>query len=463
MTPVTCMAGRRVALVGLGESGLATALALRAGGADVTAWDDGETARDKAAGEGIAIADLQDAEWSKFDSLVLAPGIPLTHPEPHWSVRSARAAGVEVVGDVELFCRERAAVAPDARLVAITGTNGKSTTTALVAHVLGSAGLDVQMGGNIGTPVLALSPPSTDSVHVLELSSFQIDLAPSLKPSVGILLNISPDHLDRHGTMENYAAIKERLIASSLVAVVGVDDGPSRLVAERRDLGAGRIIRISERHVSGEAVTFGKGVLTSAIAGEITAFDLGGIGSLRGDHNAQNAAAAVVTGTLLGLTTEGIHAGLQSFPGLHHRMEEVARRGRAIFINDSKATNADSTEKALGSFANGIFWILGGKAKDGGIESLRPFFDRVDTAYVIGAASDLFAQTLQGAVRVSRCGTLDRAVEAAAADAAHSQADQPVVLLSPACASYDQYPNFEKRGDHFRDLVRALPGAELRS
>ena len=462
MTPVTCFDGRSVALFGLGGSGLATARALKAGGAQVFACDDNPARMEAARAEGIPTGDLKSADWAEFQSFVLSPGVPLTHPEPHWTVALARAAGIEIIGDVELFCRERLRLAPEAPFVAITGTNGKSTTTALVAHVLGNAGRDVQMGGNIGTAILSLAPPSSNRIHVVEMSSFQIDLTPSLAPSVGVLLNISPDHLDRHGTMEAYAAIKEHLIVGALVAVVGTDDASSRAIADRRDRIAGRIIRIADKPTRGESVSPHGGVLAAAIAGEASSYDLGGISSLRGAHNAQNASAVIAVATLLGLSRAEIQSGLSTFPGLHHRMEQVAQRGRAIFVNDSKATNADSTEKALLSFDR-IFWILGGKAKAGGIEPLRPYFSRIEKAYLIGAASDEFAATLDGHVAFERSDTLDRAVAAAAADAAGSHAAEPVVLLSPACASYDQFPNFEVRGDRFRDLVRSLPGIEMRS
>ncbi|MDP4024273.1 UDP-N-acetylmuramoyl-L-alanine--D-glutamate ligase [Methylobacterium sp. NEAU 140] len=458
MTPVTTFAGRKVALFGLGGSGLVTARALRDGGADVLAWDDGAEGLARAAAEGIPTGDLREADWSSFEALVLSPGVPLTHPEPHWSVRLAQGAGVEIVGDIELFCRERRARAPGAPFVAITGTNGKSTTTALIAHLLRAAGRDVQMGGNIGVAILSLEPPSESRVHVVEMSSFQIDLCPSLDPSVGVLLNITPDHLDRHGTLEQYAAIKERLVRGAGLAVVGVDDGPSRAIADRR--GAG-LVRIRVPHgplaaseATGEAVSARDGVIRDADGTPLA--DITGIGSLRGAHNGQNAAVAVVVARALGIESEDIRAGLASFPGLPHRMEEVGRRGPVLFVNDSKATNADSTEKALTAFRD-IHWILGGKAKDGGIFPLVPYFERVAHAYLIGAASDAFAATLDGAVPYTRCETLDVAVEKAAAGAAASGAPEPVVLLSPACASYDQFRNFEVRGDRFRDLVRALP------
>ncbi|MET0742713.1 MAG: UDP-N-acetylmuramoyl-L-alanine--D-glutamate ligase [Microvirga sp.] len=461
MIPATSFAGRSVALFGLGGSGLATALALQAGGARVVACDD-DPARMAAAGsKGIETADLRRADWSTFAALVLSPGVPLTHPEPHWSARLAREAGIEIIGDIELFCRERARIAPGSPFVAITGTNGKSTTTALIAHILRSDGRDVQLGGNIGTAILSLEPPAADRFHVIECSSFQIDLAPSLAPSIGVQLNVSPDHLDRHGTLALYAAIKERLVAASGTAVVGVDDEASRAMAARVTRAGRRLVPIGlsgeGRAGEGEGGVFADaGAIVSGLDGTARRVaDLSGIASLRGDHNAQNAAAAVAVALLCGVDAPTIQDALRSFPGLPHRMEEIARRGQTLFINDSKATNADSTEKALKSFDR-ILWILGGKAKEGGITSLRPYFPRIAKAYLIGAASEMFAQTLDGAVPFARCASLDRAVAQAAEDARGMT--EAVVLLSPACASYDQYPNYEVRGEHFRELVRALPG-----
>lgn len=458
MTPVTCFAGRRVALFGLGGSGLATAHALVAGGAEVVSWDDGEKGRDKAQAEGLAVADLAAADWSRFDALILSPGVPLTHPAPHWTVEKARAAGVEVIGDVELFCRERAAAAPAAPFVAITGTNGKSTTTALIAHLLREAGRDVQLGGNIGTAILSLALPADHRVHVVECSSFQIDLAPSLAPSVGVLVNITPDHLDRHGTMENYAAIKERLVAASDHAVIGVDDDHCRAIVARRAAAGRPLVRVSvESELPVGIMREGTRLVWACDGFRKPAAELAGIGSLRGVHNAQNAAMAIAAVSALGVDAETVAKGLASFPGLAHRMEAVGRIGRALAVNDSKATNADAAEKALASFPGGLHWIIGGVAKEGGIAPLAPYFDRIERAYLIGKSSDAFAATLEGRVPYERCETLERAVAAAAEAAQRSPAAEPVVLLSPACASYDQFPNFEVRGTMFRDLVAARP------
>jgi UDP-N-acetylmuramoylalanine--D-glutamate ligase len=455
MIPVTTFAGKRVAVFGLGGSGLVTAEALIAGGAEVVAWDDGEAGRAKAAQAGIPVADLREEDWSRFAALVLSPGVPLTHPEPHWSAKLAKAAGVEIIGDIELFCRERAKAAPQAPFIAITGTNGKSTTTALVAHILTVAGKDVQMGGNIGRAILSLDPPAPERFHVIECSSFQIDLAPSLAPSVGVLLNLTPDHLDRHGTMENYAAIKERLVAKAGTAVVGIGDELSAAIAVRRERAGRPTTRVSAAQLLAKGV-HAEGAKIFSDGGEAIA-DLAGNGSLRGRHNAQNAAAAVAVVLALGIAPTTIAAAVKSFVGLPHRMEEVGRIGPVLFINDSKATNADSTEKALAAFDGGIFWILGGRPKEGGITSLAPYFPRIAKAYLIGEAAEAFAATLDDHVPFARCGTVEAAVAAAAGDATAGPGEA-VVLLSPACASYDQFANFGARGDRFRELVLALPG-----
>ncbi|MGA2636133.1 UDP-N-acetylmuramoyl-L-alanine--D-glutamate ligase [Methylocella sp.] len=457
MTPVTVFAGQSVAVFGLGGSGFVTAQALVAGGAHVNVWDDNEHAREKARAAGLRIENLAGADWRSFSALVLSPGVPLTHPAPHWTVLKAKEAGIEVIGDIELFCRERRRIAPGAPFVAITGTNGKSTTTALVAHLFRTFGFPVEVGGNIGTPILALAPPDESRVHIIECSSYQIDLAPSLDPSVGILLNVTPDHLDRHGTMENYAAIKARLVHAADLAVVGVDDAFTRAIAAELR-GAGR--NLTEISAAGAAVddgiVFEDGRLyRRAGASSALIADLAGIASLRGAHNGQNAAAAVAALGPLGLDSARVAKGLASFPGLAHRLEEVGRRGKVLFVNDSKATNADAAEKALLSFKN-IFWILGGRAKQGGIEPLRPLFDRIVKAYLIGEASEAFAKTIGGAFPVAFCETLESAVPKAAIDAGASAIPDPVVLLSPACASFDHFPDFEKRGDRFRDLAKAL-------
>jgi UDP-N-acetylmuramoylalanine--D-glutamate ligase len=431
------------------------------GGADVVGFDDSAASLEKAKAAGIATEDLRNIDWSGVSALLLAPGVPLTHPEPHWSAKLAKKAGAEVIGDVELFCRERRALAPNSPFVAITGTNGKSTTTALIHHLLKSAGRAADLGGNIGTAVLTLEPPAADRAHVVECSSYQIDLAPTIDPRVGIFINISEDHLDRHGTIEHYAAVKERLVAgvqNDGAAVIGVDDEWCAAAAERVAAKGKNVVRISARRRLPDGIYAEEGRIVRAAGGKSeTIATLDGIGSLRGVHNAQNACCAAASALALGLSPQQIQAGLRSFPGLAHRMEQVGRKGAVLFVNDSKATNADSSAQALASFTD-MFWIAGGKPKTGGITSLDQFFPRVRKAYLIGEAAEEFARTLDGKVPYEMTGTIDRAVEASARDAAASGLKEPVVLLSPACASFDQFRNFEVRGDHFRELVLKLPG-----
>ena len=496
MTPVTCLRGRHVALFGLGGSGFATAEALKAGDARVAVWDDNAAARERAAAAGHEVVDLAAADWSAFSALILSPGVPLTHPKPHWTVDKAHAAEIEVIGDIELFCRERARLAPNAPFFAITGTNGKSTTTALLAHLIQALGQRVEMGGNIGVPILALAPPAPDRCHVIELSTFQIDLTPSLRPSVGILLNLTPDHIDRHGTMENYAAIKERLVARAERAVVAVDDPWCAAIADRLAAAGKPITCVStipsfrtERSGDPEPGNLGDAGRSTPVPGSPSALrnegfsetpltdglvlngtrivqltagraptplaDLAGIPSLRGRHNGQNAATALAA---LGPSVDAadLQAALASYPGLAHRMEQVGRRGRVLFVNDSKATNADAAEQSLKTFHD-IHWIVGGVSKEGGLAPLAPFFPHVAKAYLIGKSSDDFATMLEGHLPYARCDTLEAALQLAASDAADSAAEEPVVLLAPACASYDQFKNFEERGDRFRALVTALP------
>jgi UDP-N-acetylmuramoylalanine--D-glutamate ligase len=463
MIPVTSFAGKTVAVFGLGGSGLASCHALKAGGAEVIASDDSAERLAEAAKAGFITADLHTVSWANFAALVLTPGVPLTHPAPHWSVLAAQQAGVEVIGDIELFCRERRRYVPDAPFVAITGTNGKSTTTALIAHLMRVAGYDTQMGGNIGTAILSLEPPRRGRVHVIEMSSYQIDLTASLDPSVGILINISEDHIDRHGTLARYAAVKERLVAGVQpqgTSIVGVDDGWCRDIADRLDRAGKRVVRISVKNPLPDGIYVAHETILRAAGGARSEIArLGGIGSLRGLHNAQNAACAAACALALGISTDVLQKGLRSFPGLAHRMEQVGRLGQVLFVNDSKGTNADATSHALASFPD-IFWIAGGKPKQGGITGLTGYFPRIRKAYLIGEAAQEFAGTLGERVPHEISETLDVAVAHAAHDAQASGIADPVVLLSPACASFDQFRNFEIRGAAFCDLVNALPGVK---
>ncbi|MCD1634921.1 UDP-N-acetylmuramoyl-L-alanine--D-glutamate ligase [Martelella mediterranea] len=459
MIAVSQFSGKKVALFGLGGSGMATALALIAGGAQVTAFDDNAESCRIAAEKGIPIADLRHMDWSGFAALVLAPGVPLTHPKPHWVVELARTADTEIIGDVELLARERRATCPEAKLIAITGTNGKSTTTALIGHILKAAGRDVEVGGNIGRAVLDLAPLAPGRIYVVECSSYQIDLAPTLDADVGLLLNLTPDHLDRHGDMTRYAAIKERLVAGAKLAVVGADDDYCKAIADRLEKAGHDVVSISSdrAHIT-RGLAFDGGAIVSVEDGAVIA-DLSVHPVLRGAHNGQNTAAAIAACRAVGLTDDEIRDGLSTFPGLAHRMQPVARLGSVIFVNDSKATNAEASAPALKTFSD-IHWIAGGRPKEGGIASLAPFFPKIARAYLIGEAAEAFSTTLAGAADTVICGTLENAVKQAADDAAKSRAETPVVLLSPACASFDQYRNFEKRGDAFVSAVMALDGIE---
>ncbi len=463
MIPVTCLAGKRVAVFGLGMSGIAAAQALAAGGAEPAIWDDKPESREAASKLGLALTDLSAADWSGFAALVLAPGVPLTHPKPHWTVERAKAAGVEVIGDTELFCRERRHLGSKAKVAAITGTNGKSTTTALTAHLLSAAGRSVSLGGNIGTAILALEPLADDRHYVIEYSSFQIDLTPTLDADTACLLNITPDHLDRHGTLAHYASVKSRIFARlgwNDTAVIGVDDELSARVADMHAL-----------HTNVQAISYQRSVERGVYATEAGLIEvaggvaqpplsLAGIGSLRGVHNWQNAACAFAMTRALGLTREEIAAGLRSFPGLAHRMEQVGRLGNVLFINDSKATNADAAGKALASFDN-IYWIAGGLAKAGGLVGLEGFYPRISRAYLVGDAAQAFSEQLGERVPHRISGSLENAVAEATRDAQASGLPEAVVLLSPACASYDQFPSFTARGDAFKAIVGGLPGIIL--
>lgn len=463
MIPVSVFTGKTVALFGLGLSGIASARALIAGGAEVVAWDDTPASREKAAGEGIPLVDLETADWQGFAALVLAPGVPLTHTEPHWTVRKAQEAGIEIIGDTELFFRERAARGSKSKVIAITGTNGKSTTSALTAHVLARAGVKVSLGGNIGTPLLELEPLADDRVYVIEFSSYQIDLTPGLDATISALLNIAPDHLDRHGTLAYYAAVKARIfsgLGAGCTAIIGVDDAHCQSIAAALD-GPFTVERISVAGPVENGVYARDGILFETRDGQTKSqLGLTGARSLRGDHNAQNAAVALAIARNLGLGADMIGEAFATFPGLEHRMQEVARLGKVLFINDSKGTNADAAAHALASFDT-IYWIAGGLAKTGGIDDLEPYFPRIAHAYLIGEAAADFAHTLEGKVPYSDCGTLDEAVARAARDAAASEAAEPAVLLSPACASFDQYRSFMVRGDAFVAAVARLEGVSM--
>lgn len=464
MIPARSFKDKKVALFGLGGSGLVTARSLIAGGANVVAWDDNPEQVAKSNELGIPTSDLRNEDWSQFDSFVLAPGVPLTHPKPHWSVELAQKADVEIIGDIEIFSRERASLAPNCAFIAITGTNGKSTTTALISHIIAENDLNIQMGGNIGTAVLSLDPPQDDSVYVIECSSYQIDLAPSLCPSAGILLNLTPDHLDRHGSMEHYASVKERLVAKSENAIIGIDDEYCRDIQKRLIQDNVSTTSISATTELADGLFLDESLIINASNGEHSVVaDLSGIETLRGQHNAQNVAAAIAACHTIGLAFDEIANTLASFPGLKHRMQPVGRLDDLLFINDSKATNAEATAPALKSYED-IFWILGGLPKDGGITSLSPYFERVQKAFLIGEAAPKFAAELGDKVDFEIANTLELAVahsHKSAREFAAQSGRKATILFSPACASFDQFRNFEIRGDCFVDQVANIEGIEM--
>ena len=465
MIPVRGYDRHRVAVLGLGRSGLSAARALRAGGAEVVAWDDTEPARAAAEAEGLEIADLtRDRAWEGVVALIVSPGIPHLYPAPHPVVAKAQERGVVVDNDVGLFFRSFATPAWEAmdsppRVVCVTGSNGKSTTTALIHHCLRAAGKPAQMGGNIGRGVLDLDPASDGETVVLELSSYQTELARALAPDIAVFLNLSPDHLDRHGGLGGYFAAKRRLFAEGAPerSIIGVDTPEGRFLAgqmrEQAD-GGEPVIRIANtvQIKEGWSVFARKGFLAEWRHGrQVASVDLREIPTLPGAHNHQNACAAWAALRALGLGPRQIEPGLRSYPGLAHRCQLIAVRRGVAYVNDSKATNADAAEKSLLAFER-IRWIAGGQPKEGGIVPLAPLFDRLAKAYLIGAAAEDFAATLKD-VPHALCGDMETAVAAAAAEAEPGE----TVLLAPACASFDQYRSFEARGDHFAALVDALP------
>jgi len=409
--------GQTLAVFGLGRTGITAALSLAKGGADVWAWDDNEGARDAAAKQGVSLKDLKKADWSEFEALVLSPGVPDKLPKAHWSAKKAKAAKVPIICDIEIFAREVAARPENQRpkIIAITGTNGKSTTTALIGHVLKACGKDAEIGGNIGRGVLDLDKMHAGKYYVIELSSYQLERTQSLRANAAVFLNLTPDHLERHGNMAGYEAAKTRIFnnqTSDDTAVIGVDNEETKC----HDI-----------------------------------CDISQAMALEGKHNHQNAAAAYAAVQSLGIDSKAIGEAILSFPGLAHRMETIGSAGPVRFVNDSKATNADAAKQALKSYDN-IFWVAGGVAKSGGIEPLAKHFPNVSKAYLIGEAAPDFHKILtKKKVEHKVSGTLEKAILCATRDAMQSGKENPIVLLSPACASFDQFKNFETRGEAFRE------------
>lgn len=441
--------GKQVGVFGLARSGLATVHSLVASGANVFAWDDNASAREQVRGYAV---DLYELDFAGLDALVLAPGVPLTHPKPHRLVEKAQASGVPVICDMDVFEMARRTLPPH-RIVGITGTNGKSTTTALVGHILKSAGYPVAIGGNIGTGVLALDPLPSGGIYVFELSSFQLDLCHTFSCDVGVLLNMSPDHLDRHGSMDRYVAAKARLFdlqTETSSAIIGVDDKYCRSVAAR----LANLIPVSTANQLEGGIYLRDGMLVDDSEGQaVEVGSVAGVGSLQGAHNWQNAAAAYAVCKSLGLETDLIISGLRSFPGLAHRQEVIGFKDGITVVNDSKATNVDAALRALKTFDH-IRWIAGGRAKDKDFADLSDAMSSVRKAYLMGEDAQLIAAILPKSLPQARYATMLEAL----ADALDEVEPGDTILLSPACTAFDQFPDFEKRGEAFRSAVLSAQG-----
>lgn len=458
---VETLNNKPVAVFGLGLSGLSTVRALTAAGATVKAWDDREDTHAQAKEYGVEVVPLDDESLKDCAALVLAPGVPLQYPKPHPVVQSARKNDVEIIGDLEILNR----CGHGRKTIGITGTNGKSTTTALLAHIFGEAGLSVSMGGNIGTPVLDLDLPDEDGFFIFEISSYQLDLCPTYKPDVSVLLNITPDHLDRHGNFKNYIESKAGIFKKEGGAVISLDDEPCRRVYERLisfELGKRKVVSISCEGSVEDGVYVSQGTLFDAIDGEgYGVGSLQGLPALRGAHNHQNAAAAFAVCRIVApqLDVAKVLEFTKTFPGLPHRQFQTRVINGIPYINDSKATNAEAASKALAAYRN-IYWIAGGRPKGDGLDDVREYVSNVRHAFLIGEAATAFAGWLdQYSIPYTLCGDLQNAI-AEAHKMAQSERGRPggagAVLLSPACASFDQFASYEERGDKFAELVAAL-------
>ncbi|MFO0389732.1 MAG: UDP-N-acetylmuramoyl-L-alanine--D-glutamate ligase [Alphaproteobacteria bacterium] len=457
MITIPKYSGKKIGVFGLGKAGEATVTSLLASGAEVYAWDDNEKsvagcklrADHDAHNQQLVTRNYKEWPWEDLEALVLSPGVPLTHPKPHDVVTVAREHDCRIIGDIEMLYE----ACPDARYVAITGTNGKSTTTTLIGHILKSCGIRCEVGGNLGTAALSLAPLDENGVYVLETSSYQLDLIDKARFNVAVWLNITPDHIDRHGDIEGYVRAKLHIFANQQkddTAVIAVDDEWSKDIAlGTRYPVLSKVVPVSVHQQLEKGVYVEKGILKDNAC---TEYDLSSISTLTGKHNWQNAAASYAACCALGLRPEEICKAMESFAGLRHRLQLVAEWKGIRFINDSKATNADATANALAPYHT-IYWIAGGKPKEGGIVALAPFFGRVTHAFLMGEAQDAFAETLKGKVAFTKCGTLQEALKQAAKQALHEKKKGAVVLLSPACASFDQWKNFEERGDAFCQMV----------
>lgn len=445
---------KKVAILGLGRSGRSVAQSLFKAGAHVFAWDDQESARSFAQTQGIPLKDLNMIEWEDMNFLVLSPGIPHHYPAPHPIVARARTVGLRPISDIEVLCTSQ----PQARYIGITGTNGKSTTTTLIGHILKESGVAVEVGGNLGIPVMELKPLEENGTYVLEVSSYQLEISSSLHLNVGILLNITPDHLERHGGMDGYIAAKRLIYRNSTsqdTLVISVDDLPCLKIYEDLKLsGQTNLLPISTCKILSEGIHVKEGILHENSHPVLSLKDLP---RLKGQHNWQNVAAAYGALRSMGVSAETIAQGIISFPGLNHRQQVVANYKNVTFVNDSKATNAEATAKALVCYQDSpLYCLLGGRPKEGGITSLKPYFSFIKHAILFGEAAASFALTLESSVPYTICETLEEATKKAAELASKYHRPGAVVLLSPACASFDQFRDFEERGDSFCRYVQEL-------
>lgn len=458
MIKVDQFEGQSVVVLGLGKSGTCTAKALQKSGANVIAWDDSPVCRAEATAAGIPVLDPCNCDWSVISALVLSPGIPHTYPVPHPIVVRAKAAGVALLSDIDLLSKAQ----KSSKSVGITGTNGKSTTTALIGHIISQTRQPVQVGGNIGIPVLCLDSLGADGIYVLELSSYQLELSRNVAHDISILLNISPDHLARHGGFDGYVASKQLIFQSQRkgqVAVIGIDDPECYKIYESlKATGLKNVIPISAcNEIEGGVYFKGGQLVDDAFASHEILLDLNSAPNSCTVKNMQNVAAAYVACRSLGISKQIIIPSLKSFQGLEHRQEKIATIDRVDYINDSKATNEAAVEQALNSYDN-IFWILGGRSKTNAIDCLSEYFPKIRHAYLIGESAPTFAGFLEGKLDYTIAGTLENAVIQARKGALASNLSHPIVLLSPACESFDQFNNFEHRGNIFKDIVKALPG-----
>ena len=445
---VKSLKAKPVAVFGLGVSGLSVVRALLQGGAQVVAWDDDPEGRRQAEEIGAVLKE----DISECAALVLSPGVPLHFPAPHPVVEKARALGIEILGDLEILHRADLS----RKIIGITGTNGKSTTTALLHHIFKTGGIGCTMGGNIGTAILDTDLPEKDGCFLLGISSYQMDLCPDFRPDVSVFLNISPDHIDRHGTLEKYVEAKARIFEGKGVGVCSVDDAHSRLVYERvRERGERTMIPVSvEQEVEGGIFVRGGVLIDDRSGGQKEVGKIEGLETLRGAHNYQNICAAYGVSCQFGVGADLFLKALKTYPGLPHRQYLARRIGGVSYINDSKATNAQAAEKALGCYDD-IYWIAGGLAKDGGLEGLEPYADKIRHAYLIGAAAEDFSVWMEKN-KIPYC--LNKTLDSALPEAhkAAQAAGKGTVLLAPACASWDQFRSYEKRGDLFMALVEKL-------